>query len=306
MHLGNLLRSLAGSSTNHPKLAGKTFVIGLGAAKAGTSWMFQYFQKHPQIICSPLKEFHYFDVKFGVQTDFHQTRAFNRVLEHINRDGEFIHRLQKRPHFQASIDRLRMMYSEDAYFEHFSRISEENVEFLCEITPQYQVLPEEGFRYIQELFSKHRIKVKFVLLLRDPVDRFWSHCRFLHGRDPAFDPVKDFHEHFEGPTITNRSDYDVAIQTFLKVFPRDQIYIDYYETMFDRESVQSLCNFIGINYVETDFASRRNETSVDLDLGSERGKILFDRFENVYGFCADFLDKELPQKWKETIEKYGA
>ena len=35
----------------------KTFLLGLGAQKAGTSWLWRYLKSHPQAALGPLKEF---------------------------------------------------------------------------------------------------------------------------------------------------------------------------------------------------------------------------------------------------------
>ena len=43
-------------------LAGRSFVIGVGAQKAGTTWLFEYLGQHPDVAMSPIKELHFFDV----------------------------------------------------------------------------------------------------------------------------------------------------------------------------------------------------------------------------------------------------
>ena len=306
MTISNWLRGLRPRTIKDPRLDGKTFIMGLGATKAGSSWIFQYLNKHSQIICSPLKEVHFFDAKFGIQTEFHEARVINRVLDHINRDDQIIHRMRTRPHFQASVDRMRMVYSEDAYFEHFARIADPAIDTLCEFTPTYQVLPVAGFRFMKEFFSAQGIKLKFVFIIRDPIERFWSHCLFLQGRDPDFAPIDKFAQHLEGPIITNRSDYEMTIRNFLEVFSRDQIYIEYYENFFTSDSVSKLCEFIGIDFADAEFSDRWNETSVQGVLPEENRKILFDRFRHVYTFCDAFLDEDLPQTWQDAIAKYGS
>ena len=42
----------------------KTFVCGIGAQKAGTTFLADYFSKHPEFMMSDLKELHYFDAKY--------------------------------------------------------------------------------------------------------------------------------------------------------------------------------------------------------------------------------------------------
>jgi hypothetical protein len=45
-------------------LAGRKFMVGVGAQKAGTTWLFDYLGRHPDVAMSPIKELHYFDQIF--------------------------------------------------------------------------------------------------------------------------------------------------------------------------------------------------------------------------------------------------
>lgn len=42
----------------------EVFFLGVGAQKAGTSWIGKYLNSHPQVFMSPIKELHYFDCKY--------------------------------------------------------------------------------------------------------------------------------------------------------------------------------------------------------------------------------------------------
>jgi hypothetical protein len=39
-------------------------MVGVGAQKAGTTWLFDYLGRHPDVAMSPIKELHYFDQIF--------------------------------------------------------------------------------------------------------------------------------------------------------------------------------------------------------------------------------------------------
>lgn len=41
--------------------AGKTFLLGVGAQKAGTTWLYDYLNDHPQTDMGLYKEYHLFD-----------------------------------------------------------------------------------------------------------------------------------------------------------------------------------------------------------------------------------------------------
>ena len=42
-------------------MAEAAYFVGIGAAKAGTSWLADYLAGHPEVALSPIKELHYFD-----------------------------------------------------------------------------------------------------------------------------------------------------------------------------------------------------------------------------------------------------
>jgi hypothetical protein len=39
-------------------------MVGVGAQKAGPTWLFDYLGRHPDVAVSPIKELHYFDQIF--------------------------------------------------------------------------------------------------------------------------------------------------------------------------------------------------------------------------------------------------
>jgi hypothetical protein len=45
-------------------LEGRTFLLGVGAQKAGTSWLYRYLKSHPEIFMSPIKEMHFFGTRY--------------------------------------------------------------------------------------------------------------------------------------------------------------------------------------------------------------------------------------------------
>src|SRR5215208_108045 len=42
----------------------RTYFVGIGAQKAGTTWLHDYLSSRPDTFMSPIKELHYFDAEF--------------------------------------------------------------------------------------------------------------------------------------------------------------------------------------------------------------------------------------------------
>ena len=98
-----------------------------------------------------------------------------------------------------------------------------------EITPAYSIIPIRTIRFIRHLMPDIRI----ILLLRDPVTRSWSHAMkdlvtAEHQR------VEDIGEerlrHFlHTDPCRRRSSYRDIISNWLSVFPREQLFVGFFD-----------------------------------------------------------------------------
>jgi len=118
------------------ELDGKTFLICVGAMKCATSWLHHYLGSLPGVSVSPLKEVHFFNTKFPANSlgDM-DALALKRLGFHIEQSGDPVGNLRRRPTFQASVDRVQMLYDDNAYFGHFARICDPDTRTFCDITP---------------------------------------------------------------------------------------------------------------------------------------------------------------------------
>lgn len=125
----------------------------IGAHKAGTTWLYQQLDSHPDFWMPPVKELHYFDQLSRVQR-----AAYPRCRD--ERDRRFLERL-KSLSAEPGID-----------FENYGRLFEPKASlFSGDISPNYSTLSDEVIREVVGYFSN----LKVIFLARDPVERFWSH-----------------------------------------------------------------------------------------------------------------------------------
>lgn len=116
----------------------KVDYIGIGAAKAGTSWVNQMLKAHPQVCTAEPKEVHF----------FHDLVHFTAPIHQGN--------------FKKGIDWYKR------FFQHC-----EDGQIKGEITPKYLIDPVVPGR-IKAMFPD----VKLILCLRNPVERATSHYYF--------------------------------------------------------------------------------------------------------------------------------
>ena len=126
---------------HYGELDGKTLLICVGAMKCATSWIHDYLGGLSGVVVSPLKELHFFNTKFSAHAlgDM-EALAVKRLGFHLAQSGEAAGNLRRRPTFQASVDRVQMIYDDDAYFGHFARLCAPDTATFCDVTPAYSTL----------------------------------------------------------------------------------------------------------------------------------------------------------------------
>ena len=125
----------------------------VGAHKAGSTWLYQQLDSHPDFWMPPIKELHYFDQLSRVQ------RASSPRCRD-ERDLRFLERL-KTLSAEQGID-----------LENYGRLFESKESLLSgDISPNYSTLSNEVIRQVVGYFPN----LKVIFLARDPVERVWSH-----------------------------------------------------------------------------------------------------------------------------------
>jgi hypothetical protein len=156
----------------------------IGMPKAGTAWLYDQLQAHPDFWIPPVKEMHYLDREVPVNL---RARKFLKLPTPERRlakrgkgerEWQFLQAVrnpERRPRdleFYASLFRLK------------------GDQLSGDITPSYSLLPEALIAEVMARFPQ----LKVILLVRDPVARAWSHFAMqLRGdkveesvlRDPA-------------------------------------------------------------------------------------------------------------------------
>lgn len=280
-------------------LAGKTFLVCIGATKCGTSWLHSYLATVPGMVVSPLKELHFFDAKFGAHAmgDM-EALAIKRVGMHLARDGNPVETLLKSEDYQASVDRIQMIYDDNAYFSHFARLSRPSTQTFCDLTPAYSVLGSSGFAYMRAFFATQpALRLRLVYILRDPVDRLWSQLRHMQEINPASAATERWADAIGSPTILARSDYAGTIADLEMIFPPKDVLYLFYEDLFAEPALRRLCAFADVPYQPGDTEQRQNRTKVEAALPDDARAAFLDVLSGQYAFCRDRFGDRVPASW---------
>lgn len=232
----------------------------IGAQKGGTTSLFEYMRRHPQIHMPPEKEIEFFnrDHVFGRGWDWYLSRVTRGAPPSVVCGEASTYYMSGRPGDvlgdggEASLGRSGELGS---------------VGSLEEVIPRriMQLLPE----------------VKLMCVLRDPVERACSAHRMMtlaHTESRSFDVVIDrllvpdvLDEARAVPTMTNgyvvMGEYARILAGFLRVFPPQQLKVIFTNELADRpaEVLASVFDFVGVrdDFVPDNLDSRYREGAVE-------------------------------------------
>jgi Sulfotransferase family len=157
--------------------------LGIGAQKAGTTWLWEMFREHPQVWLPPRKELHYFDRALTypspsfLATDQPLRRWTSRAPHDRQCRVKCWHAVRR--HMRAR-DWPALRWDLRYYFGRFddcwylSLFAQGSGRVRGELTPSYSILDTADVARIARLAPA----LKIIFLLRNPIDRAWSQIRF--------------------------------------------------------------------------------------------------------------------------------
>ncbi|MEX0809588.1 MAG: sulfotransferase [Dongiaceae bacterium] len=289
---------------NFANLTGKTFVLGVGAQKAGTTWLYEYLRRHGAFAMSPIKELHYFDQKLRPDLCAAFGGAFEAMLRNAQAgiEGASANDPAKLEELSHLVDRVRMNHDESAYFDYFDRLAAAGASHLGEITPSYSLIRADGFRRIRELFGEQGLALKIVFLMRDPIDRLLSQLAMEERENGRPADANAFRAALFSAHFTDRSRYDRTIESLLGAFDPADIHVGFYETLFDERAIAALCGFLCVETRPADFDRRVNAGDAAPVIGRSEHAMGLDCFREVYDFCRQRFGARVPANWGEFID----
>lgn len=227
-----------------------TLLFGIGAAKAGTTWLYRYLAAHPQVRLPAVKELHYFDTcetgKFDRQIARMQREKARRTGRLPTGDARLDKRLRREI---RAYDRWLQVIAEpsDAAYVAYLRHEAGDARALGDITPAYATLSEATLARMAGLSPVTR----FLFLMRDPLDRLWSNIRMAAARRSgalAETAAALLDEVVSGrdQTITARSDYAATLARVEAALDPGTVFLGFYETLFQPDTVARICAFLGL------------------------------------------------------------
>lgn len=280
--------------------------LGIGAQKAGTTWLYRNLATCPEVWLPPEKELHYFDETIDAWRSLaaklvgrqEPERRWRRQLRGRVRGWRGLRSTE------ALRWNARYFFAPpgDAWYASLFRPGEGQV--AGEISPGYALLSPERVGRVHRLMPEARI----IYFLRSPVERPWSYALMQAGRISSWwrlrpDAVR---RHVRSDASRARTDYVRTLDTWRSVFPADQIFVGFLEDIHFRpaELLTRLCGFLGVaeparwpHLRERVYATSASETipaALAADLATLHGELI-EELDRRFGGYASW--------WRHSAER---
>jgi hypothetical protein len=282
-----------------------TILFCVGAAKAGTTWLYDHLAGHPDCHLRSIKELHYFTSvesgRFGHQLKVQRARAgaLGRRLAEGRPDTA-----RKARDVADWIAVLARRREDAAAYLGYLTDGRGDRRLVADITPAYALLPEDRLRRMAAIAPD----VRFLFLLRDPLDRLWSHVRMVArrggdggGQGDGAAPALLGRILDGAPTgIPDRGDYASILTRLFRAVAPDRLMVQFQEEMLSLPGLARLCGFLGIRTVPADFARKvhagRDGAAMDRGLRARALAFLRPQYEFVGRLYPD-----LPARWRHNM-----
>ena len=228
--------------------------IGIGAQKAGTTWLGHNLQLHPGVWMPEINELHYFNDRINDPKN-----PFTRLYDKI-KGGRTVDRRWRRQ-VKSRIQRYRRNFSEEDFLwnlkyyagapddEWYASLFEAGQgKVKGEITPAYSMLDRESIAHVHSLVPD----AKLIFMMRNPIERAWSQVVMWFdksGNDMASAQRRRLKRNFESEGSRSRTDYLRTLENWSEFYPENRIFVGFLEDIhfYPEELLKSVYDFLSVD-----------------------------------------------------------
>lgn len=284
----------------------KTFLLGIGAQKAGTTWLHKELEKNTFFKSGFAKEYHTFDSMYAKECMHIPATWEQRILAISGKtDGKSNRRRSQ------LLKRLLFATDSEAYFDYFDYLSirDQSEVLTGDITPSYSLLDRKAFRSIRKELTSRGFTIKVVFLMRDPVERIWSALRMNHRKTReksnqfSADQFEEALTKFYQKDLTYRkTEYKRIILNLESVFKPPELHFDFYERLFTPEAYQRFSDFVGFKLKTPDFENFVNASPKNSELSNKLSRAIAQHYSQTYQFIEERFSGIASELWSENYQ----
>jgi Sulfotransferase family len=296
--------------------------LGIGAQKAGTTWLHRSLQVHPQIWMPSLKEIHYFDEKARFRGGL-PSRLFGHRPVDMRWRRQFKARIKRPPKkltWQDVSWDLRYFFARPSDEWYASLFERGRGKTTGEMTPDYSMLDKDGVAHVHEIMPQ----AKIIFMMRSPIERPWSVIDMglrITGRSRNEVSDRKFYRQFNNRRLALMTNYRRTLENWGSFYPEEQIFVGFLEDIhfFPEDLLRRLYEFLEVDLSKKYRVIRRKIHSGSQDTMPTRFavylarsyhkplKVLHERFGGYASFwlyCAERLIEDPPEDEVITYPLY--
>lgn len=261
-----------------------------------------------------VKEAHYWDT-FGAEAQQKQVAAYQRRLAELQAsrtEAQAVDRIwqvrnmdRRIACMQALLEVLSGDRTDDLAYAAWLLRDAENAKLVADMTPNYATLPEAKLHEMAAMSPA----TKFIYLLRDPIDRLWSHVRMQARRfkqdgevyaKKANNILWRVVNAGAETHIMERGDYPATVSKLRRVVPDGRLMVAFIEDLVTPQGLRALSKFLGIPYQPADATPvhQGEEVPMRADLQPKVAAYLQDQYDWVAMNVGP-----LPARWQDNLQR---
>lgn len=283
----------------------------IGAAKCGTTWLYDYMRAHPQCYLRGHKELNFFYAVEPKQLDRARDRIDRKIAAYEVKVAaarpserasktEMLLDMHAFKHVLATCER-----DPNAYFK-YMMTGLKTERLVGDISPDYALLSAEALRLMVGVADETR----FLYIMRDPVERLWSHARMdAKNKLPAGREFLSYAKELLAAAISgdpqnviaSHSQYKRTLTALFDAVPEERRLVLFYEDLMRPSGLRKLCAFLKIKPLMAGFDRQVNE-GVGAELSAEDRAVLRRFLQPEYEYVAQHFPN-LPDAWKKSMDE---
>lgn len=224
--------------------------LGIGAQKAGTTWLHANLGDHPDLWLPPIKELHYFDELHveGIRKWSRPQRRqksrdllawYTKSVPAVEWDFRFI----------AVLTEIALAELDDGWYRKIFRLAT-SAQICGEVCPDYLLLPDAGVAHLCRVAPDARV----IVCLRDPIERNWSHARMM-AKTRGVEESTQLETLSLGEGVFERSEYPRLLDRWSRFIDADRMLVIFTDDVATRPAfvLSQVCAHLGVEYREKFF-----------------------------------------------------
>lgn len=297
-------------------------IIGLGAQKAGTSWLNAALSQNAPICYGARKEKHILDFLIDdpqlprkVKSPANLINLFEKIFSRpvLSPCSKLITNCGRLVDCEENFELICRAYAKSIVKE----VALEGSNYFLDITPSYTCLQSHHYSTINKILTAEGVKIHFIYIMRDPISRIISAAKMrinrknLIKKNLSLEQIlsKFYSIYPEKNSRFSRGNYTHVITSLndSQVNEKNILYL-FYENLFTSKSYTTISEFLNLSLKEPSFDTvvhkslQGQNQAIDISISAFTLECLRKSNKEIYEFCFNYFLNEIPNEWKNNVE----